>query len=111
MTLKSKLSTDGDLFFDVTLYRSLVGALQYVTFTCLDVAYDVQQARLFMHDRSALHFLSLKCILGYLKGNLTHGLHICFPTVDRLVYLEADWASCPSAHRHTIGFCVYLGDN
>ena len=42
--LSSKLSaTDGPLFSDPTLYCSLAGALQYLTFTRPDLSYAVQQ--------------------------------------------------------------------
>ncbi|GKF75804.1 ribonuclease H-like domain-containing protein [Tanacetum coccineum] len=40
---ESKLSVDGDLVSDPTLYRSLAGGLQYLTFTRLDISYAVQQ--------------------------------------------------------------------
>ncbi|GKD41277.1 ribonuclease H-like domain-containing protein [Tanacetum coccineum] len=46
----SKLSADGDPVFDPTLYRSLAGALQYLTFTRPDISYAVQQVCLYMHD-------------------------------------------------------------
>ncbi|GJY22223.1 ribonuclease H-like domain-containing protein [Tanacetum coccineum] len=39
----SKLSADGDPVSDPTLYRSLAGALQYLTFTRPDISYAVQQ--------------------------------------------------------------------
>nr|GEX12249.1 ribonuclease H-like domain-containing protein [Tanacetum cinerariifolium] len=42
--MDSKLSADGDPVSDRTLYRSLAGALQYLTFTRLDISYAVQQA-------------------------------------------------------------------
>jgi len=35
---------------DPTLYRSLVGALQYLTITRPNISYAVQQVCLFMHD-------------------------------------------------------------
>ncbi|XP_048502734.1 uncharacterized mitochondrial protein AtMg00810-like [Beta vulgaris subsp. vulgaris] len=48
---KSKLSADyGPQFQDPTKYRSLAGALQYLTFTRPDIAYVVHQVCLFMHD-------------------------------------------------------------
>ncbi|KAJ9559625.1 hypothetical protein OSB04_004785 [Centaurea solstitialis] len=97
---------------DTTLYRSLAGALQYLTFTRPDIAYAVQQVCLFMHDPRLPHLNALKRILRYLKGTLSHGLHLKVSAVDRLVaYSDVDWAGCPNTRRSTSGFCVYLGDN
>uniref|UniRef100_A0A803NEG0 Uncharacterized protein n=1 Tax=Chenopodium quinoa TaxID=63459 RepID=A0A803NEG0_CHEQI len=46
---RSKLSADvGNPISDPTLYRSLAGALQYLTFTRPEIAYAVQQVCLFM---------------------------------------------------------------
>ncbi|KAJ9539514.1 hypothetical protein OSB04_032247 [Centaurea solstitialis] len=109
---KTKLAVDGEPVSDPTLYRSLAGALQYLTFTRPDIAYAVQQVCLFMHDPRLPHLNALKRILRYLKGTLSHGLHIKASAVDRLVaYSDADWAGCPNTRRSTSGFCVYLGDN
>ncbi|KAJ9545573.1 hypothetical protein OSB04_025280 [Centaurea solstitialis] len=109
---KTKLAVDGEPVSDPTLYRSLAGALQYLTFTRPDIAYAVQQVYLFMHDPRLPHLNALKRILRYLKGTLSHGLHITPSAVDRLVaYSDADWAGCPNTRRFTSGFCVYLGDN
>ncbi|KAJ9544352.1 hypothetical protein OSB04_024059 [Centaurea solstitialis] len=67
----SKLSaTDGEPLADGTLYRSLAGALQYLTFTRLDIAYVVQQACLYMHAPRDIHFSFMKWILRYLKGSV-----------------------------------------
>nr|GEX37700.1 ribonuclease H-like domain-containing protein [Tanacetum cinerariifolium] len=41
--LELKLGSDGDPVSDPTLYRSLAGALQYLTFTRSDLSYTVQQ--------------------------------------------------------------------
>lgn len=109
---KLKLFGYRNSVFDPTLYRSLVGALQYLTFTRPDIAYDVQQACMFTNDPLEPHFLDLKHILHYLSGTLDHGLYICLSHVDRLVsYSDADWVGCPNTHRSTFGFYVYLGDN
>ncbi|GJT29633.1 ribonuclease H-like domain-containing protein [Tanacetum coccineum] len=42
----SKLGFNGDHVSDSTLYRSLVGALQYFTFTRTDLSYVIHQATL-----------------------------------------------------------------
>ncbi|GJZ03537.1 ribonuclease H-like domain-containing protein [Tanacetum coccineum] len=60
----SKLGDDGDPVSDPTLYRSLAGFLQYLTFTRNDISYAVQQVCLYMHDPREPHFLYLKRILS-----------------------------------------------
>jgi hypothetical protein len=109
----SKLSVhDGDPLENPTAYRSLTGALQYLTITRPDLAYAVQQACLFMHAPRSSHLNLVKRILRYVKGTLDHGLHI-FPSASSslIAYSDADWAGCPDTRRSTSGFCVFLGDN
>lgn len=49
---------EGDpLFPDPTLYRSVVGALQYVTVTRPDVAFAVSKVSKFMHSPSTTGLL------------------------------------------------------
>lgn len=109
---KLKFSTNGNPVFDLTLYWSLARALQYLTFTHLDIAYVVQHVFLFMHDPRELYFLALKQILHYLKDTLTHGFYIRPSHVACLVsYSDVDWVGCPETRWSTSGFCVYLGYN
>ncbi|KAI3524454.1 hypothetical protein L1887_03109 [Cichorium endivia] len=109
----AKLSaTDGPLLPDGSLYRSLAGALQYLTFTRPDISYAVQQVCLFMHAPREAHYNFLKRILRYLQGTLNFGIQITPTRLDSITaYSDADWAGCPDSRRSTSGYCVYFGDN
>ncbi|GJS18700.1 ribonuclease H-like domain-containing protein [Tanacetum coccineum] len=61
-------SPDGDSVSNHTLYRSLAGALQYLTFTHLNISYVMHQVCLYMHDPRKPHFSALKWILRYVCG-------------------------------------------
>lgn len=110
---KQKLSTSfGTSYEDPFLYRSLVGALQYLTFTRPDISYDVQQVCLHMHAPRTEHMLALKCILHHVQGTLHFGLHLSPSYITKLIsYTNADWGGCPDTRRSTSGYCVFLGDN
>nr|GEY13360.1 ribonuclease H-like domain-containing protein [Tanacetum cinerariifolium] len=61
---ESKLGLDGVSVQDPTLYQSLVGGLQYLTFTRLDLSYAVQQICLYMHDPREPHLAAFNRILS-----------------------------------------------
>lgn len=70
-----KLSKTGsDPFSDPTLYRSIVGALQYATITRPELCYSVNKVCQFMASPLESHWKAVKRILRYLKGTLSHGL-------------------------------------
>lgn len=97
---------------DPSLYRSLAGSLQYLTFTRPDITYAVQQICLFMHDPMDDHMHSLRRILRYIQGTNHYGLHLYPSSTTSLVsYTDVDWGGCPETRRSTSGYCVFLGDN
>ncbi|KAJ9537459.1 hypothetical protein OSB04_030192 [Centaurea solstitialis] len=99
-------------YVDPTLYRSLAGAPEYLTFARPDITYAVQQVCLFMHDPRDEHMHALKRIVRYIQGTLDHGLHLYPSTTSSLVsYTDANWGGCPDTRRSTSGYCVYMGDN
>jgi hypothetical protein len=110
---QDKVSSDmGPPVRDPTAYRSLAGALQYLTFTRPDIAYTVQQVCLHMHDPREPYFTAAKCILRYLQGTLDHDLLLCrASTSDLIVYTDVDWAGCPDTRWFTSGCAVFLGEN
>ncbi|GJX81160.1 ribonuclease H-like domain-containing protein [Tanacetum coccineum] len=78
---ESKLGLNGVLVQDPTMYRRLAGGLQYLTSTCLDLSYAVQQICLYMHDPREPHLADLKRILRYVQGGLS---------IYKQVYLSAE---------------------
>nr|GEY83045.1 ribonuclease H-like domain-containing protein [Tanacetum cinerariifolium] len=99
---ESKLGDGGTPVVDPTVYQSLVGSLQYLTFTRPDITYAVQQVCLYMHDSWEPYFSALKRILRYAQGTLDYGLQLFSSTTDSLIaYSDADWAGCPTTRRST----------
>jgi hypothetical protein len=111
--LQAKLADDsGPPVADASQFRSIAGALQYLTFTRPDIAYAVQQICLHMHDPREPHLTAMKRILRYLRGTPDFGLLLHrSSSSDLVVYTDADWASCPDTRRSTSGYTVFLGDN
>jgi len=110
---QAKLSAAlGDPVADPTAYRSLAGALQYLTFTRPDLTYVVQQICLHMHDPRESHLATMKHLLRYVRGTVDFGLVLHrSPSTELVVYTDADWASCPYTRRSTSGYAVFLGGN
>ncbi|GKC59016.1 ribonuclease H-like domain-containing protein [Tanacetum coccineum] len=96
---ESKLDADGPLVFDLTLYRSLAGALQYLTFTGPDLSYTVQQICLFMHDPREPQKAALKRILRYIRGTLDYGLQLYSASPLSLIDI---WMQIGPVHQATL---------
>lgn len=109
---KAKLPTaDGPRVSDLTQYRSLAGALQYLKITRPELSYAVQQVCLHMHDPRECHLALLKRVLRYVRGTVSLGLHLrASAALDLHAYTDADLAGCPDTRRSTSSFCVFLDD-
>ena len=106
---KAKVSAlEGSPAPDAAFYRSIVGALQYLTLTRPDLQYAVQQVCLHMHSPQDSHWNLVKRILWYIRGTMTMGLTLtACSSLDLVAYSDADWAGCPDH----LGYYVYLGSS
>jgi histone deacetylase 1/2 len=97
---------------DSTKYRSMVGALQYLTLTRPDIAFAMNKVCQFLHAPTTVHWSAVKRILRYVHGIINLGLHIR-RSRSMLVsaFSDADWAGCVDDRRSTGGFAVFLSDN
>ena len=67
---------DGEVFNDPTLYRSTIGALQYLLITRPDIAFSVNRLSQFMHNPRLSYWQATERLLRYLKQTIQFGLKI-----------------------------------
>jgi hypothetical protein len=97
---------------DVTRYRSIVGALQYLTLTQPDISFSVNKVCQYLHSLTYVHWTAVKRILRFLKHTLGSGLHIrSSPSTMISAFSNADWIGCVDDRKSTGGFTVFLRPN
>ena len=95
---------------DATNYRSVVGALQYLTLTRPAISYSVNKVCQYLHAPTTVHWTAVKRIVRYLRFSGELGLRIVrSPSALVSAYSDADWAGCADDRRSTGGFAVFLG--
>jgi histone deacetylase 1/2 len=112
---KEKLSKTGGESLsaeDATRYRSIVGALQYLTLTRPDLAFAVNKVCQYLHAPTTEHWTAVKRILRYVQGTSSVGLKITKSSSMLLSgFSDADWAGDIDDRRSTGGFAVFYGPN
>ena len=68
------LTREGKLFEDLERYRRLVGKLNYLTVTCLDIAHSVSVVSQYMSSSIVDNWVAIEHILCYLKGAPGRGM-------------------------------------
>lgn len=104
--------TDETLLSNPTLYRQLVGSLNYLTITRPDISHAVHIVSQFMPAPRSTHYAAVLRILRYIKGSLHQGL--CFSSKSDLTlqaYSDSDWAGDIKDRKSITGYCVFLGDS
>ncbi|MCI11598.1 copia protein, partial [Trifolium medium] len=109
---ESQYTSADTTYDDPTLYQSLAGALQYLTFIRPDIYYVVQQMCLHMHALAPTTYLPSNASCVMFRAPYTMVCISTNPPIEKLVsYTDADWGGCPDTRRSTSGYCVFLGDN
>jgi hypothetical protein len=103
-------SEDGTKEEDGTLYRQLVGSLNYLTTTRTYIAYSVRILSRFMAKPSESHWKVAKKVLCYLKGTIHFGIMYTDEfDVDLTGFSDSDWAGNPDDRRSTLGYAFHIG--
>ncbi|XP_031282137.1 secreted RxLR effector protein 161-like [Pistacia vera] len=103
---------DSEQFNQPSLYRSIIGGLQYLTLSRPDLAFSVNKLSQFLQNPTTTHWTACKRVLRYVKGTLSHGILF---TKRKPFTLEAfanvDWVGDTIDRKSTSGYSVFLGGN
>ena len=105
------VANDSPLLVNHALYRSMVGALQYLTFARPDLSFAIQQACQFISPPTTNHLQAAKRILRYLQGSLHQGLAFSPGPLTLSAYSDVDCAEEPMDRNSISGILVFLGNS
>eukprot|EP00253_Pinus_taeda_P015840 PITA_15840 len=100
---------EGKEFEDATKYRQLVGSLNFLTTTRLDISFDVGILSRFMQKLCEGHWSTAKRVLRYLKGTQDFGIK--YTQVDDfslIGYSDSDFDGDKETGVSTSGYAMSL---
>ena len=103
-------SDDGTKEVNGTLYRQLVGSLNYLTTTRLDIDYAVSILSQFMAKPHESHWINAKRVLIYLKGTINFGIEYnnnC--NVELTTNSDSNWAINLDDRKSTARYVFNIG--
>lgn len=106
-----KLSVNSGMpISDPTIYRHLIGKINYLTHTRPDLSFAVLTLSQFMQNPTDEHFNSGLRVIRYLKRFPSQGLFFTTsPSLSVNTFCDVDWASCRDSRRSVSGFFISLG--
>lgn len=113
LPLHTKLHHDSSPPFpNPTLYRSLVGKLNFLTHTRPDLSYSVQTLSQFMQTASNLHYQALLHTLNYVHSTIDQGILLkATDSITLQAFSDSDWAACLDTRRSVTGYLLLLGNS
>ena len=94
---------------DGTLYRQLVGSMNYLTTTSPDLSYYVSILSWFLAKPCETHWKAAKQVLRYLKGIVNFRLlYTDVSDVQFAGYSDSDWAENPYDRKSTFGYAFNI---
>ncbi|XP_070005641.1 uncharacterized protein [Nicotiana sylvestris] len=106
-----KLFVDqGDLLPDPSIYRRLVGKLNFLQHTRSDIAYSVYHLSQFLQSPRVPHTMVGLHVLRYLMFAPTQGILLTnSPDLSLIAFCDSDWATCAFSRRSVTVFFITLG--
>nr|GEZ84549.1 retrovirus-related Pol polyprotein from transposon TNT 1-94 [Tanacetum cinerariifolium] len=110
--IKDKLDLDqnGPLV-DATKYRSMIGALMYLTSGKPDIVHATCLCARYQAKPTEKHLKKVKRIFHYLQGTVNTGLWYTEDSGFKLTgFLDADYARCKDTFKSTSGRAQFIGE-
>ena len=112
MAANAKLTNDpSSESVDVTLYRSMIGCLLYLTPSHPDIAFSVGVCSRFQSNPKVSHLNAVKIIIKYVSGTCDYGLFHSKESNLSLAGSDSNWAGNADNRKSTTGGCFYVGAN
>ena len=106
--LKQELSNVDQTYVDNFPYRSLLGALLYLSMnTCPDIAYAVGLLSRFGSKPTLTTCHLMTYIMQYVRGTVSKGIPFSGSMFDMHIFTDADWVGDILTRRSTTGYVVF----
>nr|GEV01825.1 copia protein [Tanacetum cinerariifolium] len=112
MEIKDKLDLDQNgTPVDATKYRSMIGALMYLTSSRLDIVHATCLCTRYQAKPNEKHLKEVKRIFRYLRGTVNAGLWYMKDSGFELTgFLDADYAGCKDTFNSTSNGAQFVGE-
>nr|GEZ67627.1 retrovirus-related Pol polyprotein from transposon TNT 1-94 [Tanacetum cinerariifolium] len=112
MEIKDKLELDQNgTPVNATKYRSMIGALMYLTSSRLDIVHSTFFCARYQAKPTKKHLKEVKRIFCYLRGTINTGLWYTKDSGFELTgFSDADYAGCKDSFKSTSGGAQFLGE-
>lgn len=103
----------GESVQDITMFRSMVGSLQYLSLTRPDISFAVNQICQHLHKPLEGHLQAVKRVFRYLRGISNMGLRFTTNENQNLTleaYCDSDWGATMD-RRFISGSSIWLNGN
>ncbi|XP_019242469.1 PREDICTED: uncharacterized protein LOC109222580 [Nicotiana attenuata] len=109
----TKLKADeSPLLADPSNYRKLVGKLNFLTNTRLDISFSIQHLSQYMQSPRESHLKAAYHVLRYLKGDPSLGIFFSnSKDYGVKAFCDLDWEACPETRKSVSGYIVLLGNS
>lgn len=105
------LSNMPDPLPDASIYRQLIGKLNFLLHTRPDLSFSVQHLSQFNQNPCQSHYDAAIHVLQYLHDTSTHGLFFNSDSSFKVeAYCDSDWAAFSITRKYVSGFFIMFGD-